>query len=199
MKDRLDGGWWSPRLDNHLIHGTDLSDALNYAPKIKMLYGMNSLEEAGFAVYRRPYPLNSTYYPITQKKAESFDEKDLEAGLRYLLSRDTLFRDHSVAVQKIIDFYKDESEKFTSGNKFLQSYVQFFHDVHFGLAAIHEVRAKASSNNTVYFYLHDYRIPNFPFHNPLLPVGTSHCEESKFILMVELGFVGRPAFSSILI
>ncbi|KAE9547472.1 hypothetical protein FO519_009316 [Halicephalobus sp. NKZ332] len=178
--DTIFYSWWTPTFDNNLFPGSNWVEAEKTAPVVTILYGMNSNEEAGFVVDEKNPLRRSKYYPISQEDSMSFGEENLIEAMTYLLSSGNLYGSRSKeAIQKVIDYY------LTQGNdnpvhKFFQAYVNFYSDLHFSVGAIREVKQKVKLGNSVYFYLNDYSVPNYPFSNPIV-IGNGHCAENPYI------------------
>ncbi|KAE9554962.1 hypothetical protein FO519_001859 [Halicephalobus sp. NKZ332] len=179
-EDSLFCAWWTPVFDNELVLGNSWLEASKAAPVIPILYGMNSNEEAGFVVGSKSPLRKSKYYPISQEEGMSFGKEKFIKALTHLFSLGNFYGNRSEeAIQKVIDFYLTRGDE-NPPHKYLQAYTYLYSDLHFNVGSIREAKEKAKSGNTVYFYLNEYSIPNFPFSNPII-VGDGHCEELPFI------------------
>uniref|UniRef100_A0AC34RL56 Carboxylesterase type B domain-containing protein n=2 Tax=Panagrolaimus sp. JU765 TaxID=591449 RepID=A0AC34RL56_9BILA len=188
VPDDLDLVFYSPRFDGEILVGNNFREAIVKAPKIDSLIGINSNEAIAFAVNAlNRYSMNATYAPVQKDKQATFNQTNLEAAFKFLLSQNNAFQPNpETPIQEIIDFYLQQKPKFPNYPD-LNAFVQLFSDVGYNVPVVREAKFKASHGRKIYVYMNDYEIPNNPIKSQYL-VGNSHCAENTMIFGNTSGF-----------
>lgn len=159
-----------------MIKGTNLVEALTFAPKISTLYGVNNMEDFASTVVKEE--TDALYYPINFYN--NFNEGDFVEAASILLAKGNPYKNQTAAINKVVNFYKNQAYKYGE-NKYKQLYVALMSDIRFIVGAVREAKFKAFNNMITYFYTNDFHIPGYGNYVNISYTGSIHCQEGKSI------------------
>uniref|UniRef100_A0AC34F4Z1 Carboxylic ester hydrolase n=1 Tax=Panagrolaimus sp. ES5 TaxID=591445 RepID=A0AC34F4Z1_9BILA len=139
-----------PWFDSDFIKAKTFDEAIQAAPKINILMGINSQEAIPW-VFHASSPLY-----LSQEKITNYNITNFSESVKKLLDGEHCFGENQENVaQRIIDFYRNQSLQY-SHNSYLQTYVQLLSDLQFNIPIIRDALKRAENGHKVFVFRNSF-------------------------------------------